>query len=236
MYKVNACIDSESEMIGRSRIFPRGWLENESIWLHMEYKYLLELLRCGLYTEFYEAMKDAMIPFLKPEVYGRSILESSSFLVSSAHTDPSLHGRGFVARLSGNTAEFLQMWLWMNVGMNPFTVNRRGQLGLQLDPILSKEMFTRQAQTAARLNRDGQWETVEVPKGCYAFHFMGPTLVMYHNPNAKDLFPDGDYRIEKIVLTYPDGKQQSLTDGFVPAPYAQEVRDGKLARVDVHVI
>ena len=30
--------------------FPR--LKNESIWLHMEYKYLLELLKNGLYAEF----------------------------------------------------------------------------------------------------------------------------------------------------------------------------------------
>ena len=29
-----------------------GWLENESIWLHMEYKYLLELIRNGMYEAF----------------------------------------------------------------------------------------------------------------------------------------------------------------------------------------
>ncbi len=37
----------ESEEIGRCRVFPRGWLENESIWTHMEYKFFLELIGKG---------------------------------------------------------------------------------------------------------------------------------------------------------------------------------------------
>ncbi|MBN1269334.1 MAG: hypothetical protein JXB04_07095, partial [Kiritimatiellae bacterium] len=47
MYKVNAPLNRESQSIGRARTFPPGWLENESIWLHMHYKYLLEILRSG---------------------------------------------------------------------------------------------------------------------------------------------------------------------------------------------
>ncbi|MBI5416082.1 MAG: hypothetical protein HZA29_04630 [Candidatus Omnitrophica bacterium] len=126
MYKVNADLSGESEEIGRARIFPPGWLENESIWLHMEYKFLLELLRAGLHEEFFENFRNVLIPFLKPGRYGRSILENSSFLVSSAHEDKSLHGRGFVARLSGSTSEFLHMWLLMNVGPRPFFVEPNG--------------------------------------------------------------------------------------------------------------
>jgi len=98
MYRVNADISSQSEEIGRTRIFPRGWLENESIWLHMQYKYFLEVLRSGLYEEFFTLMKESFVPFLKPEVYGRSTLENSSFIVSSSHEDKNLHGQGFVAR------------------------------------------------------------------------------------------------------------------------------------------
>jgi hypothetical protein len=41
MYKVTAPLENMPEDIGRCRIFTPGWLENESIWLHMEYKYLL---------------------------------------------------------------------------------------------------------------------------------------------------------------------------------------------------
>ncbi|MBP7162296.1 MAG: hypothetical protein KBB26_02055, partial [Candidatus Omnitrophica bacterium] len=76
MYKVNADLSGESEEIGRTRIFPPGWLENESIWLHMEYKYCLELLRNGLYDEFYETFRDILIPFQNPDQYGRSYLEN----------------------------------------------------------------------------------------------------------------------------------------------------------------
>jgi hypothetical protein len=52
MYKVTAPLSSMPEEIGRCRVFTPGWLENESIWLHMEYKYLLEILKQGLYEEF----------------------------------------------------------------------------------------------------------------------------------------------------------------------------------------
>ena len=83
MYRLNADLSDESFTIGRARAFSPGWLENGSIWLHMEYKYLLELLRSGLYDEFYTAAQSALIPYLKPEVYGRSILENSSFILSS---------------------------------------------------------------------------------------------------------------------------------------------------------
>ena len=31
--------------IGRMMAFVPGWLENQSVWLHMSYKYYLELLR-----------------------------------------------------------------------------------------------------------------------------------------------------------------------------------------------
>ena len=82
----------------------------------MEYKYLLELLRSGLYPEFIEAARDALIPFQDPDRYGRSIYENSSFLVSSAYPDEKMHGRGFVARLSGSTAEFISIWKGMMFG------------------------------------------------------------------------------------------------------------------------
>jgi hypothetical protein len=73
----------------------------------MEYKYLLQIRRSGLYEEFLEDSRCALIPFQDPERYSRSPLENSSFLVGSAHPDESIHGAGFVARLSGATAEFL---------------------------------------------------------------------------------------------------------------------------------
>src|SRR3989339_2149590 len=113
MYKVNASLADQPIEIGRCKIFTPGWLENESIWLHMEYKYLLELLKAGLYKEFFADFKDVLIPFQNPKTYKRSILENSSFLASSAHPNPDIHGQGFVARLSGACAEFIDIWVIM---------------------------------------------------------------------------------------------------------------------------
>ena len=109
MYKVNEPLAKESYELGRCRAFTPGWLENESIWLHMEYKYLLELLKSGLYQQYIGDLYKAAIPFQDEERYGRSILENSSFLASSANPDESIHGRGFVARLSGSTVEFMDI-------------------------------------------------------------------------------------------------------------------------------
>ena len=122
MYKTNAPLAACSPEIGRLRAFTPGWLENESVFLHMAYKYLLEVLRAGLRDEFFTDMRRGLVPFLDPQTYGRSPLENSSFLVSSAHPDATLHGRGFVARLTGATAEFLSMWSLMMAGPQPFTI------------------------------------------------------------------------------------------------------------------
>ena len=132
---------SQPHDIGRARAFPPGWLENESIWLHMEYKYLLEILKAGLFEQFFADMRNILVPFYDPQIYGRSPLENSSFLVSSAHPDETLHGAGFVARLSGSTAEFISIWNIMMAGKHPF-IMQNGQLCFALRPALPGWLFT----------------------------------------------------------------------------------------------
>jgi len=61
-------------------------------------------------------MKNCLVPFMKPEVYKRSIFENVSFIVSSANPDENLHGAGFSARLSGSTAEFYKMLILITLG------------------------------------------------------------------------------------------------------------------------
>ncbi|MGC9397420.1 MAG: cellobiose phosphorylase, partial [Anaerolineae bacterium] len=184
MYKVNASLADESHEIGRARAFTPGWLENESIWLHMEYKYLLEVLNAGLYDEFFTDVKTALVPFLDPEVYGRSPLENSSFLVSSAHPDATLHGAGFVARLSGSTAEFLSLWNTMFFGERPFFV-RDGALHLSFRPALPGWLFNTEGVVTAT--------------------FLGQCAVTYHNPHKRDTFA-ADMRPDKIVLHLANGE------------------------------
>jgi hypothetical protein len=100
-----------------------------------------------LYEEFFEEFGRALICFQDPEVYGRSPLENSSFLVSSAHPDESLHGAGFVARLSGATAEFLSIWTTMMAGQQPFYL-QNGRLCLQFKPTLPGWLFDRDGRLA----------------------------------------------------------------------------------------
>ncbi len=232
MYRVNDDLSGETEEIGRTRVFPVGWLENGSIWLHMEYKFLLELLRGGLYEEFFANFRCALIPFLKPEQYGRSIIENSSFIVSSVHEDNALHGQGFVARLSGSTAEFLHMWLYMNAGAKPFTLGPKNELRLEFKPILPGWLFSKKAGTINYLNASERLETIELPANSYAFKFLGSILVVYHNSKRLDTHKT---KIKTIHLRYSHLPQPVvLATSAIPPPHAQAIREKKIHRIDVH--
>jgi len=216
MYKVTAPLDKMPEEIGRCRAFTPGWLENESVWLHMEYKYMLELLRQGLYEEFYADFKNALIPFQKGQRYGRSILENSSFLVSSAFPDKKLHGNGFVARLSGSTAEFSHIWLTMNLGRRPFFLNEKNELNIRLEPILCGWLFQRRG-------------------GTYGFNFLSKVRVTYHNPKRKNTFGKDAVKIKNIILKTGDGKAVEIPHDVIPAPYAQQIRSRQITRIDAYL-
>lgn len=139
MYKTSVNLDHYSDDLGRIRMFTKGWLERESNFLHMTYKYLYGLLKAGLYDTFYEEIKTNFTCFMDQEVYGRSVLENSSFIATSNNPDPKNHGRGFVSRLSGSTAELLSMYTYLFLGHTPF----RYKEGLELTfkPILHKDLF-----------------------------------------------------------------------------------------------
>ena len=212
MYKVNAPLANQSHEIGRARAFPPGWLENESVWLHMEYKYLFALLKASLYEEFFEAFRSALVPFQNPSVYGRSPLENSSFIASSMHPDPSLHGTGFVARLSGSTAEFMSIWTTMMAGGQPFQVED-DQLRLAFRPALPAWLFAED-------------DTI-------SFRFLGQCTVIYHNPERQDTFTEGA-QIRRIEL-HTAGKDLIEIEGdIIGAPYARMVRDGQVGRIEAY--
>src|SRR5699024_3937320 len=81
-----------------------------------------------------------LVMFNDPVVYGRNPLENSSFIVSSANPDQSIHGKGYIARLSGSTVEFLNMWFEMFVGHKPFASDNQ-TLSFKLDPKLPDWLF-----------------------------------------------------------------------------------------------
>ncbi|MGN0403455.1 MAG: hypothetical protein ACI4HQ_14525 [Acetatifactor sp.] len=213
MYKTSESIENMSAENGRVRAFTAGWLERESIFLHMEYKYFLGMLKAGLYKEFYEAISDALIPYQKPEVYGRSILENSSFLASGANPDPAVHGQGFVARLSGSTVEMLSMWIGMFLGEGGFRTGKDG-LQLVLAPRLSGEMF------------DGNGEA--------AFMLCGSCTVTYHNEKRRDTYGADSARVIRMELTH--GTERYTVEGdTIPESLAQRIREGRMQTVDAYL-
>lgn len=209
MYRLNASLESMPHEIGRARAFTPGWLENESIWMHMDFKYILELLRAGLYDEFFAEFKAHLPAFMDAEVYGRSPLENSSFIASSAHPDPTLHGGGFVARLSGSTAEFLSMWVMMTMGHQPFVVED-GKLELHILPILPGWLFKED--------------------GSFTFRMLGSCDVTLHNPARRDTYK---IKPQGITLHTFEGETVNFKGSIIPAPYAGQVREGKIEKMDV---
>ncbi len=210
MYKVNAPLTSQPHEIGRARAFTPGWLENESIWMHMSFKYLLELLRAGLFEEFFTAMKNHLPAFMDPDIYGRSPLENSSFIVSSAHPDKTIHGRGFVARLSGSTAEFLSMWVLMTVGSQPFMFEN-DRLVLEFKPALPGWLFTED--------------------GTFKFQFLGDCTVTVNNPTLKDSYQKG-MSIKKVILETGEGTLE-VPGSKIEGALAESVRSGEVDAISL---
>lgn len=212
MYRVNSSLQESSIELGRARAFTPGWLENGSIWLHMEYKYLLELLKSGLYPEFIQDFHNAAIPFLKEEMYGRSLMENSSFLASSVNPNAGIHGKGFVARLSGSTAEFLQMWQIMMFGKNPFVMDQ-GSLQLNLEPVIPSYL----------IGEDQKIEAV----------FLGTIPCEYHLPDRNDLLP-GNYKVAQITVTKADDSAER-TD-VCRGALCEEIRSGQVKGLEVTIV
>lgn len=191
---------------GRAKAFSPGWLENESVWLHMEYKYLLELLKSGLYEEFSQAFHTAAVPFLDPARYGRSPLENVSFLASSANPDPARWGRGYVARLSGSTAEFLEMWQIMFFGKRPFRMTDEG-LALSFTPFIPAYLIP--------------------TDGLLRVTFLGSILVTHKCPghSAGALLPI------QWVVKFRDGREKTVDGPALAEEDTRAVRGGLVAEM-----
>lgn len=210
MYKTSESIEGVSMEHGRVRAFTPGWQERESVFLHMEYKYILALLQAGLYEEYFETMKDALIPFQAPEVYGRSILENSSFLASSVNPDEKVHGRGFVARLSGSTTEVVSMWISMFLGDGGFAV-KDNTLTFSLQPKLAGWMFDE--------------------NGVAEFTLLSNCKVAYHNPLCKNTYGEDGVAVTKLHVTFNDGNETVVEGNTLTGTPAEELRNGNIVRI-----
>lgn len=229
MYKTNESLVNQPNQLGRIKAFTPGWLENESVFMHMEYKYLLELLKGGLYTEFFEDFKMALPPYMDPAVYGRSIFENSSFIASSSNPDKSIWGIGFVARLSGTTTEFLNMELIMLFGEKPFEY-KNGDLIFKLSPKLPGWMFTEE-EKEFEVVVNGNKQTIVLGKNQLAAVLFGRTLVIYHNPQRVNTY-DKDVKVSKYILHF-DEKVVEVEGETVQKPYSHEIRKGMCKKIEV---
>ncbi len=221
MYRVNAPLDKESFEIGRSRIFSPGWLENESIFLHMHYKFMLETLRSGLAREFFADLKTGLVAFQKPEVYGRSPLENSSFIASSRFPDAKAHGAGFVARLSGATAEWISMVLHMGLGAAPFHLVD-GALCFEPRPVLADWLFT--SRPVAGFGPDA-----------FGFKLFGHTWVVYENPKRRNTYGVDAVAPTGFTLQYADGRIRQYAGGALLKEPAADLRNGELASLVIRL-
>lgn len=211
MYKVNASLEKASYELGRARAFTPGWLENESVWLHMEYKYLLELLRSGMYEEFFEDFHKAAVPFLNPQVYGRSIFENSSFIASSKNPNEKYHGKGFVARLSGSTIEFISMWKLMMFGKNIFTV-KKGELAFMPRPSIPEYLIPDTKKITATL--------------------LGGIEVEYLLEEKKNYIP-GSYQVTNMHFIYKNRNEADTAADYVSGKIAEDIREQKIAKIEI---
>ncbi|WP_041722924.1 hypothetical protein [Caldicellulosiruptor saccharolyticus] len=229
MYKTNESLEKEPNQLGRIKAFTPGWLENESIFMHMEFKYLLEILKSRLYEEFFEDFRKVLPPFMDPEVYGRSIFENSSFIASSSNPDESIHGTGFVARLSGTTTEFLNMLTIMAFGDKLFEYID-GQLVFRLAPKLPSWMFTTKKEEV-ELYVDGKKQKILVDENSFLAVLFGRTIVIYKNPKRLNTY-DHNTKISKYILHFEDEKLEVERE-VIEEPISRRIRNCECKKIEV---
>jgi hypothetical protein len=208
LYQTSTSLDDETLEIGRARAFTKGWLEREACFMHMSYKYLIGMLKSGLYDEYYEDMKTAMPPFMNPEVYGRSPLENASFIATSNNPNPQNHGRSFVARLTGTTSEAITLLMLMMTGKKLFTYQDQ-ILRFQIEPKLKKDFFNENKEVSFTL-----FETIEV---------------IIKNPDGKDT-----YNLSPVQYILENDVDQVIIDGpYVEGHLAEQIRKKHFTRITV---
>lgn len=213
MFKISESIEALDISYGRIRAFTPGWFERESIFLHMSYKYLLALIEAGMTDAFYEALKTSCVPFFNPEVYGRSIIENSSFIVSSENPDETVHGRGYIARLSGSAAEMISIWKRMFIGDKLFQIED-GKLVFVFNPKLQGWLFDE--------------------KGCVST-VLFDCHIRYINPKRKNTYGTDAVKIRRIItdgnVTASEGDSGS---DRLSGSFAEMLRERKLSLIEVY--
>jgi hypothetical protein len=211
LYKTSISLDSQSMEIGRIRAFTPGWLERESDFLHMSYKFLLGLFKAELYEEFFKEIRNGFTCFMDPIRYGRSPLENSSFIATSNNPDATKHGQGFFARLSGSTAEVLSVWRYMFFGKSIFSYTNN-TLAFEIQPKIPASFF-----------KDGKVETTLFSDIQLTIHYQGqqPTYDQSVYVEAYEL----KNQLDAI----------RLPGASIQGRFAHEIREKKFSEIHVYL-
>ena len=227
MYYLSSSLEGQTFDMGRQIAFSPGWLENQSIWMHMSYKYYLQLIRGKQYEQFFTEMKEygGILPFMDPVVYGRPLMECSSFIASSAFPDPAVHGEGFLARLSGSTAEFMDMWKEMFLGPQLFYLNDEDKLEMKFLPALPSWLFKDETvENPPTLDDDANYVV--------SFKLFAAIKVTYHNPGAQNLYGKAP---TSYKVTMMDGSVEDVQGEVIPSKLAKTIRRvRKVASIDAY--
>lgn len=209
LYKTSASLEDETLEIGRARAFTKGWLERESSFVHMSFKYLIGMFKAGLYDEFYKDMKTSIPAFMDPLIYGRSPLENVSFIATSNNPNPKIHGQGYVARLTGTTSEAMTLFYLMFLGQHPFTYEK-DTLIFKVEPKVTKDFFKAHQ---------------------VSFKFLKDIVITIHNPMNEDTF---DQVIKSYTLTSKEGVKK-IDQPTITGQTAHDIRDLKYTKIDVYL-
>ncbi|MBU0672019.1 MAG: hypothetical protein KJ732_03210 [Candidatus Margulisbacteria bacterium] len=118
---------------------------------------------------------------------------------------------GFVARLSGGAAEFIDMWLHMTTGKNIFYLDKAGQLCFKLAPILPSWLFA---------------------KGQFNFRLLGTIEVTYLNSKNKNTYNNGVAPVS-YKLTLANNQEVEINKPFIAEPYASQIRERQIKKIVV---
>ena len=211
MYTLSSSLAGQSYDMGRMMGFSSGWLENQSVWMDQSYKYYLELIRKGMFDQFFEEMRSGMLPFIDGQRYGRSVMECSSFIASSAFEDPGLRGRGVLARLSGSAAEFQSIFKLMFIGETLFQLDEGGTLEMQLVPSLPAWLFKQNELVQSAV--DEQFVV--------RFKLFTSINIAYFTTTPKDLF---GVKPLKYAIGLRDGSMMSVYGATISSTLAANIR------------
>jgi hypothetical protein len=211
LYKTSIPLDSQSMEIGRIRAFTPGWLERESDFLHMSYKFLLGLFKAELYDTFFDEIRHGFTCFMDPIRYGRSPLENSSFIATSNNPDATKHGQGFFARLSGSTAEVISVWRLMFFGQSLFSYVNNA-LSFEIQPKIPANFF-----------KDGVVETT----------LFSDIHVIIHYQGKKPTYDKSVYVEAYELKNQLDAIR--LPGASIQGRFAHEIREKKFSEIHVYL-